>query len=342
MKRSGKLLLISLLISIITIAAIIILTVPEGLIDGLREINPFYLFVAGALHVAGWFFWTARIRVLSSASGMPIKFFSTLKIVLTSAFAAAITPSYAGGEPARLYLLSREKNGSGGVASAIVVSERAMDIIFFGFFGTLSLLILGERFSGYISISVAFTVIAFLFLTTGVLFLVSLFRKESIKRLAGFVVRPIEKAFPGTKDSIYREIDSYNVVLWDYIKGGKKNLLAAFLCTVGLWGLEFSIPYVLLTGLGIEVDFLAAWAGYALLMLVVMIPATPGGSGIAELGASVIYTAIAGSALIGIFVLLWRALTYYLDLLVGGITASFVVHDLKELREKIDGVFTEK
>ncbi|WGI16647.1 flippase-like domain-containing protein [Methanonatronarchaeum sp. AMET-Sl] len=335
MNRPAKLLLISLSISIITILGIIMFTVPEGLVEGLKQIDLFYLALAATLHITGWMFWTGRVNILAKASKMPLSYFTTLKIVLSSSFAAAITPSYAGGEPVRLYLLSREEKSSGGIATAIVISERAMDIFFLIIFGTISIFVLGERFTDYISMQIAYLFIALIFLTTIIGVLTSLFKPIIIKKTIGFLSRPLEKIRPGTINQINREIDSYNEVLWKYIKNKNKKLLIASILTFGLWGVEFSIPYVILTGLGQEVDFLTAWAGYALVMLIVMIPTTPGGSGVAEIGASIVYSAIAGTALIGIFVLIWRAVTYYLDLIIGGITTSIVLKDIKEIQDKI-------
>ncbi|OUJ18494.1 putative flippase AglD2 [Methanonatronarchaeum thermophilum] len=335
MNRPTKLLLISLATSIVTISALIILTAPDGLIDGLIQIELPYLLLAAALHITGWILWTAKVNILAKASEMPLKFNKTLKIVLTSSFAAAITPSYAGGEPVRLWLLSREEKSSGGVASAIVISERAMDIFFLIIIGTISLFVIGEQFTEYISLQITFTFIAILFLTGAVGFITSLLKPQLIKKTLKTLCKPIEKIRPGTNKQINREIDSYNKILWKYIKNKKKHLLIASTLTIGIWIIEFTIPYIILIGLGLEINLLIAWAGYALLMFLVMIPTTPGSSGVAEIGASIIYSTLVGAAYIGIFVLLWRTVTYYLDLLIGGITTSIMIKDITKIEEKI-------
>ena len=48
-----------------------------------------------------------------------------------------------------------------------------------------------------------------------------------------------------------------------------------------------------------------------------MMPTTPGSSGMTELGVGGLYTVLIGSSLIGVFVLLFRLITYHMNLIVG-------------------------
>ncbi len=336
MGKARRLLFISLSISILTIAVLIYLTATEGIVESLMKINPVFLLLALGAHVFSWFFWTFRIKAFAKTSDMSISFIRTMKIILSSTFAAAITPSYAGGEPVRLYLLSKEEGCSGGIASAIVISERTLDMIFLVIFGTFGMFVIRETLADNIGLRVASTFAALLFLILASILAISLFKPDKIKKIVSYFERPIEKIKPGVMKKVYNEIDSYNAILWEYLRNHKKMLVMGFIFTVGLWGLEFSIPYIILTGLGLEIDFLMAWSGYIVVMLIVMIPTTPGGSGVAEIGASLIYSAMVGTALIGVFVLLWRLVTYYVNLGVGGLVTSIVVHDMARIEEEIE------
>ncbi|WP_243670997.1 flippase-like domain-containing protein [Methanoculleus chikugoensis] len=57
-----------------------------------------------------------------------------------------------------------------------------------------------------------------------------------------------------------------------------------------------------------------------------MIPLTPpGGSGVAEIGATSLYSLFVPSAIVGVFVLLWRLIFYYLNILLGLLSSLVIV-----------------
>jgi len=64
-----------------------------------------------------------------------------------------------------------------------------------------------------------------------------------------------------------------------------------------------------------------------------IIPITPGASGIAELGAKTLFSLFVNSSVIGILILAWRALTYYLNLLIGGVVSIKLLHDIDLIKE---------
>ena len=336
MRKSQKLLILSIGISLITISALIYFTTKEGIIQSFTKIRTVYLLVALGFHFLGWLFWGARTKLLARASGLDISFVKSTEIVLSSTFMAAITPSYAGGEPSRIYLLGKEENGSAGGASAIVLGERALDVIFLVFAGTISLFVLSSRLGGILNIKILLIFAATLMVILGTILFLSLFKLKKIENFISMIERPIEKIRPGTIKLIYEELDSFHEGLWMFIRNGKYELGLAFILTVLQWTLEFSIPYVLLVGLGAQVNFIPAWASYALVLFIVMIPLTPGGSGMAELGATAIYSAISTTGSIGIFTLLLRFVTYYTNLGVGGFISSKVLKDLDEMEKEID------
>jgi uncharacterized protein (TIRG00374 family) len=59
-----------------------------------------------------------------------------------------------------------------------------------------------------------------------------------------------------------------------------------------------------------------------LLVVIVSIPTTPGSSGVAELSTTGLYGVILGASygyLLGVFVILFRFVTYYMNLIAGAI-----------------------
>lgn len=334
MRRIKISLLLSITISLATIAIIIWLTPTEGILSAIRKIRIEFLLIALAFHAAGWFLIGIRVKALSKAVGIKLKLIKATEIVLSGAFAGGITPSYVGGEPVLVYLLGKEENSSGGKSTVVVFGGRALDVVFFICVVILSLVVLGDIFSKFISIWFVLLGIGILTILMGIFLFYSLYKPEKLKSLISYFGKTIDKFKPGMKKRLYNEIDSFNENLWFLFTKNRVYFGIGFLCTVLFWGLEFSIPYILLNGLGIQINFIQAWTGYVIIIFVTMIPITPGGSGFAEAGASLVYSTIAHVSVIGVFILLLRVVTYYTNLLVGGIISSKVLHDLAYIKKK--------
>jgi uncharacterized protein (TIRG00374 family) len=54
-----------------------------------------------------------------------------------------------------------------------------------------------------------------------------------------------------------------------------------------------------------------------IIAIIMMIPLTPGGSGIAEVSATSLYGLFVPAAIVGVFVVLWRVVFYYFHLVIG-------------------------
>jgi hypothetical protein len=82
------------------------------------------------------------------------------------------------------------------------------------------------------------------------------------------------------------------------------------------------IPSMLLLALGLPPYFIESYAAQALLLIIVMLPTTPGSSGVTELGMAGLYGVLLGSSqqyLLGVFVLLFRFISYHMNIICGAI-----------------------
>ena len=341
MSRLRKLFVVSVSVSAVTLALILLLMEGEDLLVSLQAVDPVYLLLAVGVHVLGWVFWGARIDIFSRASDIKLGLRKSMEVVVSSTFVASITPSYAGGEPLRVYLIGKEK-GLAGAASAIVFAERALDFVFIILFALVGMFYLRGRFGDIANLDIAFTM-GFILIAVAVFAIaVAFFRPGLIKRFFGVFEGPIENFREGTLEQIFREVDSFHEILWMFLRQKRRYLLGAFLCTGFLWALHFSIPYIIFVGMDSEVDFLTVWFGYFLVLLFLLIPLAPGGSGLAEVGGFVVYSALTGAASIGVMVLLWRLTTYYVNLFLGGFVVGKVLKDLAVVEEKIDEPVEDK
>jgi len=128
MEKLKKWVLISLIISLISILILVIATISPTTLLCLTQIKPIYLVTAVVFHIISFFIWGARMKIMSKALGYNISFISSLEIVASNLFVAAITPSMAGGEPVRIYGL-RHRGMPYGNATAVVLGERILDAL---------------------------------------------------------------------------------------------------------------------------------------------------------------------------------------------------------------------
>ena len=79
-----------------------------------------------------------------------------------------------------------------------------------------------------------------------------------------------------------------------------------------------------------------SFTAQAILTVILMVPLTPGNSGIAEVGASSLYAAFVGSSILGIFVMAWRGIIYHVNLAVGGFVSLSMLKDMQLMKEVLE------
>lgn len=339
MGRVERLASASVVIGAVTIGGIWLLFAVFGDVDvvgGLRRLDPVTIAAAMGLHVLFWLFWAGRIWTLTRALEIPLSFARSQAIVLSSLFAASVTPSYAGGEPVRFYLIG--KRGGHGKAGAVVFTERLLDTAFFGVITIVSLFYLYGSIDSPVLKSVFFAA-GVLVLLAMTVFLVSLHSIEILERVLRAVLRPVALVRPEAAERLEERLEGWVVefhsAMVTIVQEERGAVLVAAVLTVGQWMAELLIPYVLFLGLGSPISVVEAAAGNAMLTVLLMVPLTPGGSGLAEVGAVAIYRLFDDSAAVALFPLPWRILTYYANLVVGLFVSAVLLKDMDLLNRKV-------
>jgi hypothetical protein len=324
---------VSIALSLSIIVLILYYTIDAQTIQYLSQVSlrgEFFLFfsIAIALNVLYWFIWGARLKVLSKAidSKVHISLWEATKIVIANQFLAGITPSVAGGEPVRIYLLNKDGLTTGG-ATAAVLGERLIDAIFilmivpFGFF------VFKDRIDVKL-ISYGLIIGIIIFISGIILFALALKYPEKTKalllrvsnRLSRFSKKPER-----SKKVVHRiehEIDNFHTSMVLFLTKGRKSFLTASGLTVLMWSTGFMIPSMILLALGLPPFFIESYAAQALLLIIVMLPTTPGSSGVTELGMAALYGVLLGAShqyLLGVFVLLFRFISYHMNVICGAV-----------------------
>jgi uncharacterized protein (TIRG00374 family) len=318
---------IALSIAVILIVLKITIKPDELLVLFQQDVRYEFFVIAIMLRFAVWFLWGARLQILSNAidKEVHISLLTSTKIVITNLFLAGITPSMAGGEPVRIHLLTKE-GMSIGKATAATLGERLIDAIFILIGVPLAFFVFKDIISSDV-LKIALSIGVGVFLIVIILFVYAIKNPGRTKSFLIFISNKLSRFSKnrGKQQNkkiitkINREVDNFHESMVFFISEGKTTLFKAGFITVLLWSAGFFIASMILLGLGSEPFFIESYAAQLLLLVIIMMPTTPGSTGVTELSIAGLYSALIGPSILGIFVLLFRFLTYHINLIAGAI-----------------------
>ena len=322
--------ILSVTLSIIIIIAILFFTVDAATIENLSNVNIKYQFFAVAifLNVLYWIFWGARLKILANMmdNNVKIGIIESTKIVIANFFLASITPSMAGGEPVRIHLLNKD-GMSFGCATAAVLGERLLDAIFILTLVPIAVFIFKDK-PGVQFLSAGLWIGVFIFILLLLFFLYAIIKPEKIKAFLIKINKKLSR-YSKNKESqgkviarINKEVDNFHMSMTHFVGEGRKALLKASILTILFWSTGFMIASMMLLGLGLSPFFIESYAAQVLLLVIIMMPTTPGSAGIAEAGVFGLYGVLIGTSsesLIFVFIILFRFITYHMNLIAGAI-----------------------
>lgn len=283
----------------------------------LREASYPLLALALVVAVAEPLLRAVRLRVFVRALDGRLSLWTSARITLAGDFAAAVTPSRLGGEPARLCALSRVGLSSG-AAGAVLLGEFLTDLCALTFLVAVAL-----GLSGGGAGPQAIWPSAALLVGGGAAMGLALRWPSALDRLwvplsergpAAWALRKagIEKFSPGRWAAEVRE-QSSNLFTTRRIRvavGG----VCALLHTMA----RFAVLPLLMAAFAVPLDLrFAILIQMAIFYGLALVP-TPGGSGVPEVAFAAALSLSAPSAPVGLLLLLWRFLTFYLGGAAGG------------------------
>ena len=321
---------ISLGFSAVVLVAVLYFTVDATTVSYLRRLNPFWLILALCTHVIALCFWALRIKFMSRSLGYRVGFFYSLNLVFANMLLAAITPSQAGGEPVRIHELYKA-GVKVGDATAIVLTERILDGIVLGIGGAFFMFVLGSEWRRIGSVFSYLMYISWIIITIMVIiFIYSVKNPGLLKRIIHYSSRWFTRKWESRKierfaQSVDREVDNFHNTLADFLSHGKAGLVYGLVFTTLFWLCEFVIVSILLIGLSQPPIFIESLIVQLVIAVIMMIPLTPGASGIAEISFTSLYGLFVNSSILGILVVLWRSILFYFNILLGLISGLLIV-----------------
>ena len=294
----------------------------------LARLDPTMLGIACGLVVLTWFIDSLRMRFLIRSLGGDLGILHGMRISVLGAFVSNVTPFDSGGEPMQAYLLT-EKGLNAGQSTAVIATKticNAMARFTLGLAASVWLFCFASFWSIPKAMYVILGIGIVLYFTVFALSLYLVFNPEKIKII---VVPAIRNRFtlrffkPESLDSLLERIDrelrEFRKALQEFIENKRSTLAMVMILSYAWWITITIVPAVILVGLGMQPDFMQVMAITLIFYLAAAYAPTPGSSGAAELGFSLLFSSVIPHGLIGIFVTIWRAFTYYLNLAIGGV-----------------------
>jgi hypothetical protein len=267
---------------------------------------------------------------MSGSLGYRIEFFYSLNLVFANLLAAAVTPAQAGGEPVRIHELYKA-NVPIGDATAVVIMERVLDGIALAGLAAFSMLVLTEQWKSLGEISEAMVYVTWIFVA-GCLFIfyLAIKRPNVVKKVVNRCARILTKKWETStvEELIIRadkEIDNFHDAILRFIKTAKTGLLWGMLFTLLYWVSECVTASLILIGLGQPPLLFESFVINLILAILMMMPLTPGSSGIAEVGATSMYALFIPASIVGIFVVIWRLVLYYFNIVLGVLSSIIII-----------------
>jgi len=262
-----------------------------------------------------WGLNTLRLRLLLGESVGQIGRLKSLGVVMATEFAYCATPGGSGGPLTLMALLSR--NGvRPAKGSAVFATDQLSDLLFFV---SALLGILIYALFHKLSQKLEWMLILSALLALGGLCLCIGFARyhRSIIKFNGRLLRRFKtKAI--TRLHWARKLLHFRDAFVDTLKMPWQRLAKVFFLTCVHWGLRYSVLYLALRGLGVDIQWAWSFLIQMLSLSAGQLSLIPGGAGTAELTSAALLAPIVGKSTAAAAILIWRAVTYYFYLIVGG------------------------
>jgi uncharacterized protein (TIRG00374 family) len=336
---------LSILFSLSVIIIVFATTFNEETIGYILHFNVFFLILAIVFRLLALVIWGFRIQVMAGSLGYRVPLPHCVNMVLAGLLAGTITPGQAGGEPVRVHELYRSGVRVGD-AAAVVIMERVLDGIILTVIGIILMILLTRFFwSTFSPALIILVIVSWIFMISFLIIPVLAIRyPERTKKVLMKLVHWLVPKFSWWSDSpenlvnlADREIDNLFGSMVRFTGTARVGLLGGGITTGLFWITEFLVASVIMMGLGLGPAIVESFFFQILIAIINMIPLTPGSSGVIELSTSSLYALLIPTGMIGIFVLLWRFVTFYLNIVLGAIAGLAIFRREMELRNTGEG-----
>lgn len=276
-----------------------------------------------------------RIRLLTNKS---LNWGKSFQVIFLWEFASSVTPSVIGGSAIAIYILSKEKLGTGRATATVMVTA-LLDELFYIFMVPLVFILAGiDRLyvdaTGFKLFGTSFTAMGIFLIGYGIVVLITFILTYGVfinpSGIKWLLIRSTKISF--LRRFAHAAEETGNQIISASIEFRKKSItfwLRATGATFVSWTARFWVVNFLIIGFTSTQsigDNMLIYARQLMMWVIMLVSPTPGGSGIAEFFFPIFLREfIAGTDrdLTVIVALAWRLLTYYPYLLIGALILPF-------------------
>ena len=259
-----------------------------------------------------------------------ISFKKIFKIVFITQFFDGITPSSSGGQPYQIYAFKKEKihlvDATNIAIQNFIVYQIALVLL------GLIAVILNKYLNLFNQLGIIKNLIMLGFIIN-VIVIIGLFSLAFMKKLNKLIIKLIIKLLAKLKIIKNKEkiINNLNESIEQFHEGAKtllknkKDFIKTILYNFIALLLLYSIPVIIIFGLGDyqSMNVLESIISSAHVMLIGTFIPIPGATGGLEYAFTQFYGVFITGTTLTLVMLLWRSLTYYLGVIIGGILLNF-------------------
>ena len=285
------------------------------LLPRLQRFDPGLLLTLLGMILLCWVINALRLRLLLGQQGAQLKYLRSLGVVMATEFAICTTPGGSRGPLTLMALLARDRIGPAR-SGAVFAMDQLNDLLFF-FCAMLA--IAGYALFHRLGHSQQSMLLgSALLLCAALVVVLGLLRyRRGLMRLNGRLLQRLGMS-AGRKRRWARKLLHFIDALAQTWRLPKRTLALVFTLTCAHWGLRYSVLYLVLKGLGVELSWIPSFLVQMLSLSAGQFSLLPGGAGAAELTSASLLTPLVGSSTAAAAIVIWRAVTYYFYLLAGG------------------------
>ena len=299
------------------------------IVDAIMEMKYIFLFISILIICLSWFFKTISMYLIVREYNKTIKISTIFKQAVITQFFNGITPFSTGGQPMEIYMLNK-CGVSVGKASNIVLQNSMVYQVALVIYGLLALCV-NACLNLYSSVDFLGYIVAFGFLMNTLVcvgFFVLSFSRKLSSSLLSFVIK-LGSKFKLIKDK-EKFLSDFSRRIEEFHESGKVYRSNKLLFVKGVFlnfmalTMIYIIPYFLMLGIGINgISTYIAIVTSAYVLLVGSFVPIPGGSGGIEYAFMNFFGVFVKDASLSALLIIWRFVTYYFGMILGGIIFSF-------------------
>lgn len=294
----------------------------RAILNAMESANVYWLVAACGLMILYWLLEAYALHRLTKTFFKDLKFTTTLNTSMLGQFFNCVTPFASGGQPIQAYYLVKHKVPLG-VATCGLLAKFLVYQVMLTLYSLALLIFKLKFFASQIQGFTTLVVVGFVVNMFVMFFLISmgLFKNLS-KKLVSVIINILFKLHlvknkQERLDYFDKEIDEFHKN-FQLLKQKGKTVLEACIVTFFQLTVYFLISYFIYLSFGLpqtRIDtFIAAQAFTLMISSFVPLPGAMGG---AEMGFMAFFQIFFPPALIGIAMLLWRLITFYMPIGVG-------------------------